>query len=96
LGDVNQLAFVREHLDLFKPPYLEVGSKDYRTTQDFRPLFPGAEYVGIDMAEGPGVDAVLDLTAPFDVVDRTLSGRRFRSIFCLCVLEHCRNPFLMC
>ena len=96
MGDINQLAFVREHIELFQPPFLEVGSRDYGTTQDFRPLFPGAEYVGVDMEAGPGVDVVLDLAAPFEVLDRTLSGKRFRTVFCLCVLEHCRNPFLMC
>ncbi len=28
---------------------------------DLRPLFPGRQYVGSDMREGPGVDMVLDL-----------------------------------
>lgn len=30
---------------------------------DLRPLFPGRDYVGCDMREGPGVDRVLDLHA---------------------------------
>lgn len=28
---------------------------------DLRPLFPGLEYVGADMREGPGVDKILNL-----------------------------------
>src|SRR3990172_11260268 len=28
---------------------------------DLRPLFPGKEYVGCDMREGPGVDRILNL-----------------------------------
>ena len=28
---------------------------------DLRPLFAGREYVGTDVCEGPGVDALLDL-----------------------------------
>jgi hypothetical protein len=75
---------------------LEVGSKDYGNTQDLRSIFRGrGEYIGVDMEEGPGVDLSLDLTRPFEEIDRQLEGRRFRSIFCLSVLEHCDQPFLM-
>lgn len=47
------------------------------------------------MEEGSGVDIVLDLTEDFAIVDRVLGGKRFNAIFCLSVLEHTRNPFLM-
>ncbi len=95
MGDFNQLNFVKANTDRFKGPYLEIGSR-YGMTQEMRELFPNSEYVGIDMEEGPGVDIVVDLTEDFVIIDKVLGGRRFNTIFCLSVLEHCRNPFLMC
>ncbi len=49
----------------------------------------------MDLADGPGVDRMLDLTADFAVVDRTLEQKRFGTILCLSVLEHCAHPFRM-
>lgn len=96
MGDFNQLAFVERHVGQFEGPFLEVGSKDYGSTQDLRSLFAGrGKYVGVDVDAGPGVDTVLDLTAPAEQIDRQLGGMRFGAIFCLSVLEHCRQPFLM-
>lgn len=96
MGDINQFVFIRECAELFNGPFLEVGSKDYGSTQDLRSLFAAKdEYVGVDMEDGPGVDIVLDLTADFDQIDATLNGRRFGTIFCLSVLEHCEHPFKM-
>ena len=96
MGDFNQLAFVERHVGQFEGPFLEVGSKDYGSTQDLRSLLAGrGEYVGVDVEAGPGVDIVLDLTAPAEQIDRQLGGMRFGTIFCLSVLEHCRQPFLM-
>jgi SAM-dependent methyltransferase len=37
---------------------LEIGSRDINGTP--RPYFPGAEYVGLDLRAGPGVDVVAD------------------------------------
>lgn len=95
MGDINQHRFVERHRAAFGGPFLEVGAHDYGTTQDLRKLFPGETYVGIDMSAGPGVDLVLDMTAPFAEIDRQLGGRRFGTIFCLSVLEHCAQPFAM-
>lgn len=80
----------------FEGPYLEVGSKDYGNTQDIKSLFPKTEkYIGIDMEEGPRVDIVLDLTKSMDEIDEKLGNIRFGTIFCLSVLEHCEDPFLV-
>jgi SAM-dependent methyltransferase len=80
----------------FKGPYLEVGSKDYGNTQDIKSLFPKTEkYIGIDMEEGPRVDIVLDLAKSMDEIDEKLGNIRFGTIFCLSVLEHCEDPFLV-
>lgn len=95
MGDINQLDFVRKHHDRFEAPVLEVGSHDYGSTQNIRGLFADADYTGIDMNPGPGVDLALDLTGPFEEIDGALGGRRFGTIFCLSVLEHCDQPFVM-
>jgi len=96
VGDVNQRIFVEKFAERLSGPFLEVGSKDYGTTQDLRALFAvDQEYIGVDRAEGPGVDIVVDLTQDFQSVDARLQGRRFGTIFCLSVLEHCDQPFTM-
>lgn len=95
MGFVNHELFFKMHRHLFRGPFLEIGAKDYGSTTDFRKLLPGEEYVGIDMEAGKGVDLVLDLTLPFAEVDAALGGRRFGSILCLSVMEHCARPFAM-
>ena len=96
MGDVNQLLFVKRHLGRLEGPYLEVGSKDYGSTQDLRSLVGAdARYVGVDREPGPGVDVLADLAGRFESVDDALGGGRFGTIFCLSVLEHCRQPFAM-
>jgi SAM-dependent methyltransferase len=95
MGSPTLYQFGVTRLHMFRPPVLEVGSKDYGNTASFRQHFPDQVYVGIDMLEGPGVDHVLDLTEDFESVDRVLDGRRFRTVICLCVLEHCARPFKM-
>ncbi len=96
MGDINQWTYIRRFSDQLAGPYLEVGSKDYGSTQDLRSLFAGrGRYLGVDLEDGPGVDLVVDLTADFDQIDRALEGARFGTAFCLSVLEHCRRPFEM-
>ena len=96
MGDINQLIFIRERAGQFAGPFLEVGSKDYGTTQDLRSLFLAKEeYIGVDMEDGPGVEIVLDLTSDFDMIDSKVGNRRFGTIFCLSVMEHCEHPFKM-
>jgi hypothetical protein len=96
MGDINQLIFIKKYAEQLKGPYLEVGSKDYGSTQDLRELFVSrGKYVGIDAEDGPKVDMVLDITEDFNKIDAKLQGQRFGTIFCLSVLEHCANPFKM-
>ena len=96
MGDVNQFKYVAGLADRLDGPFLEVGSKDYGSTQDLRPLLaPKGRYVGIDMEAGDGVDLVLDLTGDFCDIDEQLDGQRFGTVICLSVLEHCAQPFLM-
>jgi SAM-dependent methyltransferase len=54
---------VSETFDL-PGPVLEVGSfqvPGQEALADVRPLFPGREYIGLDMRPGPGVDLVADV-----------------------------------
>ena len=96
MGDANQYSFIKGYAGNLVGPYMEVGSKDYGTTQNIRPLLlNGATYIGVDMESGKGVDQVLDLTQDFDAIDRELGGERFGTIICLSVLEHCADPFGM-
>ena len=96
MGDRNQLLFVRKHAGHLHGPYLEVGSKDYGSTQDLQQaLVHEGEYVRVDMHPGPCVDVVADLAAPFAEIDAALGGARFGTVFCLSVLEHCEQPFVM-
>jgi hypothetical protein len=96
MGDKNQLWFIQTHIEEFEGPYLEVGSKDYGSTQNIRSLFSSEEtYIGVDISEGKGVDLVVDFTDDFDIIDQRLGGKRFGSIFCFSVMEHCEQPFKM-
>jgi hypothetical protein len=96
MGDINQVRYLQPYFDRLEGPFLEVGAKDYGSTQDFRTaLATRGEYLGVDMQPGPGVDLVADLTEPLEEIDRRLGGRRFGTIICLSVLEHCAQPFVM-
>jgi SAM-dependent methyltransferase len=53
---------------------------------DLRTIFPGCDYVGADMREGPGVDKVLDLHS----ID--LPSESVGSVLCLDTLEHVEHP----
>jgi hypothetical protein len=96
MGDTNQLLYIQRYQEDLTGPYLEVGSKDYGSTQDLRQLFSDRDkYIGADIQAGPGVDIVLDFTQNIEEIDATLGGIRFGTIFCLSVLEHCEQPFKM-
>ena len=96
MGSTNQLLYIQKYAEQLQGPYLEVGSKDYGNTQDIRSFFSKRDnYLGLDLSEGKGVDLVMDLTNKFEEIDAKLDGRRFGTIFCLSVLEHCEQPFVM-
>ena len=96
MGSVNDLICIQKQVENLEGPFLEVGSKDYGNTQNIRMLFHEKEkYIGIDMEEGLRVDIVLDMTKTRDEIDKKLGGIRFGTIFCLSVLEHCEDPFLV-
>ena len=90
MGDHNQLLYLTRVVPQVDGPVLEVGSKEYGSTSTFRETYRGHEYVGIDMAEGPGVDVVVDLTETF----APLPEGHFALAICCSVLEHVRKPWL--
>jgi len=85
MGDTNQCQFVLDHKNTLSGPFLEIGSRDYGSTQDLRSFFPGETYVGVDLSQGDGVDKVLDLTQPFEAIDEALGQQRFGTIFSLSI-----------
>ena len=95
MGDRLQFKAVQDHRREMKGPVLEVGSKIYEggVSFNFRDLFSNESYLGIDMLEGQGVDQVINLCDDFSIIDQKLGGKRFQTIICGSVLEHCSNPF---
>jgi len=89
MGSINQINYARHFIKSRPQRVLEVGSKDYGNTQNFRDVFNVPEYVGLDMEAGAGVDRVHDL--------RTGTGDlgAFDLIICCSVLEHVRKPWVM-
>lgn len=69
----------------FPGPILEVGSyqvEGQKDLIDLRPLFPGREYVGLDVRSGPGVDVVADVESlPYP--DKSVGA-----VLALSALEH--------
>lgn len=59
---------------------VELGGRDVNGSA--RPLFAAAEYVGVDVAPGPGADVVAD------AADWPGDGRPFDAAVCCEVLEH--------
>ncbi len=49
MGDVNQLIFLKQHIQKVDGSILEIGSKDYGSTSSFRDYLPNNPYVGLDM-----------------------------------------------
>lgn len=91
MGDRNQLIFLKKFVPETAGPVLEIGSKDYGSTSSFRETYPNAEYIGIDMEAGKGVDAIVDLAAGIG----PLPENHFQLAVCCSVLEHVSQPWKM-
>ncbi|GAB3281243.1 methyltransferase domain-containing protein [Parahaliea aestuarii] len=76
-----------DHLPVRTPVY-EFGAYQVSGSEveNLRPLFPGAEYIGADMREGPGVDCILNLH------DLELDSGIVGTALCLDTLEHVEYP----
>ena len=93
MGDLNQLDFMTENCHMVTGPILEIGSKDYGNTNDFRPLFPNEKYIGTDQVDGKGVDMVCDFTSDYESLKKLMGIGQFGTVICFSVLEHCKYPF---
>jgi len=83
------VKIVSETLPTPEPIY-EFGSwqnPDTESLADLRPLFPGKEYVGCDMREGPGVDRVISLHS----ID--LPSESVGTVLIMDTLEHVEFPW---
>jgi SAM-dependent methyltransferase len=89
MGTPNQIKFLEKAYQGKPKRVLEVGSKDYGNTQDFR--LWDAEHIGVDIQNGKGVDLVLDLSSTVG----PLESATFDLVICCSVLEHCQNPWGM-
>lgn len=91
MGTYNQLSYLKTRAPHINGAVLEVGSKNYGNTQDFRDLYKGHEYVGLDIEDGPNVDVVCDLTQGI----ANLPEKHFDLIIICSVMEHTPTPWLL-
>jgi hypothetical protein len=91
MGDLNQLIFAKKALKNFKGRVLEIGSKNYGSTQNFRDLFPDNEYIGVDLESGPNVDLVHNIENGLG----PLESQKFDLIIICSVLEHTPTPWIL-
>lgn len=90
MGHYNQLLFLKAFIPKSPGRILEIGSKQYGSTQQFREMY-GGDYVGLDLEAGEGVDVVHDLTTGLG----PLEPESFDLIICCSVLEHVPMPWKM-
>ena len=91
MGDVNQRLFLTRSMPSTDGPVLEIGSRDYGNTENFRGVYAQNEYVGVDLTAGKNVDRVVDLVAGTG----GLPEGHFALVICCSVLEHVRRPWQM-
>ena len=90
---VNEIVRIVSESLPKKIKVLEIGSLIVEGQEHLsvRKYFPEAEYIGVDMQQGNGVDVVADC------IDYCYgyyqSGKEFDLILCLDMLEHAKEPF---
>lgn len=90
---VNEIVRIVANSLPKKIKVLEIGSLIVEGQEHLsvRKYFPEAEYIGVDMQQGNGVDVVADC------IDYCYgyyqSGKEFDLILCLDMLEHAKEPF---
>lgn len=87
MGHPNQLYFASAYCQGAKK-VLEVGSYAHENSTPLRDLWP--DYTGLDIAAGPNVDIVHDLTEGLGPLKP-----EYDLVVCCSVLEHVKNPWKM-
>jgi len=85
VAHVNELNFLRRHLQESPATVLEIGSKHGKNMMPWRTLYP--HLVGLDIDAGEGVDVVHDYeTGPLP--------NTYELVLCCSVLEHMHRPWM--
>jgi hypothetical protein len=74
-------------------PVVEIGSLQYDLKgqdRNLRELFQGKQYIGCDLAEGPGVDRIEDIT------QLSFKDGEAGTLICVHILEHVWDVFAAC
>ncbi len=102
MASINVIDWIHKYTKHIGSDVLEVGAKRYKEHAylDLREFFleklPHSKLIGCDISAGEGVDVVLDITAPSQVVKSTLRNKTFDTVFCISVLEHIPDVFSAC
>ncbi len=102
MASINVIDWIRKYTKHIGSDVLEVGAKRYKDhaylglREFFLEKLPHNKLIGCDISAGEGVDVVLDITAPSQVVKSTLRGKTFDTVFCISVLEHIPDVFSAC
>ena len=89
------IKFGKLHSSEFFEPVLEIGSKIYPNYTQFSPrtINPqNNDYLGIDIAEGEGVDLIVNFSE-IGIVQKLGWEDKFNTIHCHCILEHVPDIF---
>ena len=90
------IRFGELNSQLFKPPFLEIGSKTYSEYDQFNPRSivncKDNEYYGIDIEAGNNVDMICDFSKE-GIVEKLHWENKYNTIHCHCVLEHVLDIF---
>jgi SAM-dependent methyltransferase len=89
-GNIREFVRVVAGAREIPEPIVEIGSLQVEGQiydADLRPFFPGKQYLGCDMREGPGVDRIED------VHTLSFADSSVGTVLMLETLEHVENPF---
>lgn len=79
-----------------RAPVLQIGSRAEVLDRKpaWRNRFPGRRFIGLDMAAGPNVDLVADITEPASAILECAGVDGFGLVICHHVLEHVGQPWI--
>ena len=91
MGDRNQELLLRNLRPNAAGPIIEIGSRVFGNTVNYRTVYPDAEYVGVDLELGEGVDKIVDLEQGIG----DLKSEYFEFGICCSALEHTPRPWVV-